>query len=63
MLTTKTKRFPGGETTVSVLPTDLGAALRRVIVIHRFDSGNFVKEKEIVCSDVSAEGLVHFYAG
>lgn len=61
MLTTKTKRFPGGETTVSVLPTDLGASLRRVIVIHRFDSGNFVKDYEGIVSETAAEGLVAFY--
>lgn len=61
MMTQASKRFLGGETTVSVLPTDLGKALRRVIVIHRFDSGNFCKEKEVVCSEVAAQGLVAFY--
>lgn len=61
MLTTHTKRFPGGETTVTVMATDLGKALRRVIVITRFDSGNFVKEHESVCSEVAAQGLVAHY--
>lgn len=63
MLTTHTKRFPGGETTVTVLPTDLGAALRRVIVIHRFDSGNFLKEREEIVSETAADGLVALYTG
>lgn len=63
MMTTKTKRFPGFETTVTVLPTDLGRALRRVIVIHRFDSGNFVKDCDKVVSEVAAKGLEAFYVG
>ena len=61
MVEQATKRFPGGETTVTVLPTDLGKVFRRVIVIHRFDSGNFCKEKEQIVSEVAAKGLVHFY--
>ena len=61
MMTQAKKRNPGFETTVSVLPTDLGASLRRVIVIHRFDSGNFVKDYEGIVSETAAEGLVDFY--
>lgn len=61
MVTTKTKRFPGGETTVSVLDDEI-PGLYRVTVIHRFDSGNFVKEPDHNnLSRVAAEGLLALY--
>lgn len=63
MLERHTKRFPGFETTVSIMATDMGKSLRRVIVIHRFDSGNFIKDLETVVSETAAKGLVTLYVG
>ncbi len=60
MLKTKTKRFPGGETTVSLVGT--GAGLHRVSVITRFDSGNYITEiDEKNLSLVAAQGLMALY--
>lgn len=61
-MVTQVSHFHGGNTTVTILPTDLGKALRRVIVIHRFDSGNFYKEREEIVSEIAAEGMLAFYA-
>jgi len=38
------KTFPGGETTASIL--DEGVGRYRVTVITRFDSGNYLKERD-----------------
>lgn len=60
MQTTKTKQFPGGETTASIQST--GAGLHRVTVITRFDSGNFITElDEKNLSFVAAQGLLALY--
>jgi hypothetical protein len=61
MLTTKTKRFPGGETTVTIQPNGAFYSIR---VMHRFDSGNFFQDKihdQDHLSRVAAEGLLRFY--
>lgn len=53
--------FPGGETTVTVM--EAYAGMYRVIVIHRFDSGNFITERDEIVSLVAAEGMLAFYKG
>lgn len=60
LIKTATKYEFGIETTASMLAGDAG--MFRVTVIHRFDSGNFMKEDPIEnLSRVAAEGLLHFY--
>lgn len=57
---TAVKVFPGGETTACAVPVNDGTYT--VKVIHRFDSGNFVKEKDHeFCSIEVAKGLLHYY--
>ena len=54
-----TKKFPGGETTVTILDSNSGF---RVTVIHRFASGNFIKEYDRgILSWEAAQGILKFY--
>lgn len=57
---TATKDFPRGTTTATMILEMNG--FYRVTVIHRFDSGNFVKDCDARnLSQVAAEGLLAFY--
>jgi hypothetical protein len=57
---TITKRNGAVTTTATMLPN--GAGFFNVYVIHRFDSGNFVKEPVISNqSEVAALGLLNYY--
>lgn len=60
LVETAIKKHPNGYTTASILQSNAG--MFKVTVIHRFDSGNFIKEPEFDnLSLVAAKGLLHFY--
>lgn len=61
LIESATRKMLGGETTVSILRNEDGI-FHTVTVIHRFDSGNFVKETpHYNLSLVAAQGLLKFF--
>lgn len=59
MTATKIEKAFGIAITATIIPVSAG--LYNVVVIHRFNSGNFIKSEHVNQSLVAAQGLLAFY--
>jgi hypothetical protein len=61
MIDSKTKQHPYGQTVASVWKSDI-PGLYKVVVCHKFDSGNYIVEPDKDnLSLVAAQGLLEYY--